>query len=183
MRRILIVAVLALGIPVAYFFIAGQKHQAKAPVAKQPAPAVGALAPDFTLTDMNGKSLSLSQFRGKVVLVNFWATWCPPCRAEMPSIERLYRRLEKHKNFVLLTVNVNEDNSKDSVKAFTEETPLSFPILLDRDNRVAGRYQVNGIPQTFIIDPNGVIVQKVVGGRDWDSPPLVDYLSSLLKGA
>ena len=181
MRRIILVAALLLGIALSYFFVSGEKSSPAAPAASAQEPQVGALAPDFTLTDLHGESVSLSQYRGKVVMLNFWATWCPPCRAEMPSIEELYRQMQQKGNFVLLAVNV-EDNPEQAIKAFTSKTPLSFPILLDRDQRVSDRYQVSGIPQTYIIDRNGHIAQKVTGGMDWNSPEVANYLTSLLKG-
>lgn len=183
MRRIsIIVAILALGIPLAYTATAGAQNSSASTTSEIQAPQVGALAPDFTLTDMHGKTVSLSQLRGKVVMVNFWATWCPPCRAEVPSIEQLYLHMKKRKNFVLVAVNVNQGDARGSVKEFLREIPVTFPIFLGHSNRVADRYQVNAIPETFIINRNGTIVQKVEGGRDWNTPAVEAYLSSLLKG-
>lgn len=175
------IATLVLGLVLSYSVFTALRGGATGSATTVQAPRVGALAPDFTLSDMNGKAISLSQFRGKVVMLNFWATWCPPCRAEMPSIENLYRQLNKSGNFVLLAVNV-EENARDSIKEFSSRSSLSFPILLDSKGQAANLYQVNGIPQTYLIDQKGVIVQKVDGGREWDSPRIVAYLSSLVKG-
>ena len=182
MRRLLIISAIIVGIGIAYYGFTVERNRGSAPESTVTVqkPHVGVQAPDFTLTDMDGRSVTLSKYRGKVVMLNFWATWCPPCRAEVPSIEKLYRRMQG-KDFALLAVNV-ENNGRDSVAAFAKEIPISFPVLLDPDHRVTTLYQVNGIPQTYILDKNGVIVQDVQGGVDWTSPQVVAYLSSLMKG-
>ena len=141
---------------------------------------VGNPAPDFTLTDMHGQEVALSQFRGKVVILNFWATWCPPCREEMPSMERLYRDYES-KGLVMLAVNV-EENGKKMVGQFLQKTPYSFPILLDSDSIAQNAYGVFRFPESFIIDRNGVVVEKIIGGRDWLSGPTFKVISFLLNG-
>jgi peroxiredoxin len=181
MRRLLVVAAVIIGVSFCCIFVSGQKSLSATPAPRAQGPQVGSLAPDFTLTTMRGKSVSLAQFRGKVVMLNFWATWCPPCRAEMPSIEKLYRRMKQKGNFVLLAVNV-ESHARNSIKDFTRQIPLEFPILLDQDHRVSSLYEVSGIPTTFLINPKGVIVKKVVGGRDWDTPEVAATLTSLMKG-
>lgn len=180
MRRLLAISAVIIAVSLCYFFVSGQNSLSAPPAPRGDGPQVGSLAPDFTLTTMKGKSVSLAQFRGKVVMLNFWASWCPPCRAEMPSIEKLYRRMKKKGNFVLLAVNVESD-ARNSINEFTRQIPLSFPILLDQDHRVSRLYRVSGIPQTFLINPKGVIVKKVVGGRDWSTPEVVATLSSLMK--
>ncbi len=136
-------------------------------------------ARDFTLKDMDGKNWRLSELRGKVVLINFWATWCPPCRRELPSLERLWRRLG-NESFVVLAINVGED--ADTVFAFTGllEPAPTFPILLDRDSAVLGNWPVKGLPTTFVVDKKGRIVYRAVGGREFDAPELVGQLRSLL---
>lgn len=141
---------------------------------------VGGTAPDFTLTDMQGNQVALSQFRGKVVLVNFWATWCPPCREEMPSMERLYRRY-KDKGLVLLAVNI-EEQGYQAVSRFLMGKNYSFPILLDTAAEVQNNYKVFRFPETFIIDRNGVIIDKIIGGRDWMSGPVSKKIDFLLNG-
>ena len=142
------------------------------PVAGQPS------APDFTLTDIDGKSHRLSNYRGKVVIVNFWATWCPPCRAEMPSMQRAWQKLKKQ-NVVMLGVDVGED--EDTIFKFTADYPVEFPLLMDHDSSVISRWPVRGLPTTFIIDPKGHIAYRAIGGRDWDSPELLDKVRALLK--
>lgn len=141
---------------------------------------VGQAAPDFTLTDMQGQKVTLSQFRGKVVILNFWATWCPPCREEMPSMERLYRNLESQ-GLVLLAVNI-EKNGKDAVSQFLQKRPYTFPILLDDESVVQNTYKVFRFPESFIIDRNGVVVERVIGGRNWLSGATFKVIDFLLNG-
>lgn len=136
-------------------------------------------AQEFSLKDMDGKNWRLSELRGKVVLINFWATWCPPCRRELPSLERLWRLLGSE-NFVVLAIDVGED--ADTVFAFTGtlEAAPSFPVLLDRDSAVLRNWPVKGLPTTFVVDKAGRIVFRAVGGRNFDSPELVEQLRVLL---
>lgn len=115
---------------------------------------------DFKLKDLNGKSVSLSDFKGKKVLLNFWATWCPPCRAEMPDIEKLYLE-NKDSDLVILAVNLGEDTQ--TVKSFIDKNKYNFNILLDSDQAVAIKYNIVSIPTSFFIDKEGNIVSKKVG--------------------
>ena len=140
--------------------------------------AIGQPAPDFTLNDLNGQSYTLSQLRGKVVIVNFWATWCPPCRAEMPSMERLHRELSGE-GLVMLAVNIEKDGRR-TVEQFLKSTPHSFPVLLDEQEVVQRRYGVNKFPESFIIRKDGVIDDKVIGAIDWAEPRTVAYFRDLL---
>ena len=113
-------------------------------------------APDFVLHDVDGQPLGLADLRGKVVLLNFWATWCPPCKAEMPDLEALHRTYGADKDFVVLGVNVEEDPA--AVKAFVEQQQLTFPIVLDRNSRVTTKlFGVRPLPSTYIIDRAGFI--------------------------
>ena len=138
------------------------------------------LAADFNLMNMQGEQVTLSQYHGNVVILNFWATWCPPCREEMPSMERLYQKY-KGRKLVMLAVNV-EENGKKSVSQFLKKTPYSFPILLDNHGVVQNTYGVFRFPESFIIDRNGVVVKKIIGGRDWTSDSTVKLIDFLLKG-
>ena len=117
-------------------------------------PRVNFRAPALTLAALDGKKISLDDLRGQVVLVNFWATWCPPCRAEMPEIQNAYEKY-RAQGFTVLGVDVAEDEA--TVASFVQEFKLTFPILLDRDTSVTKRYQVNGLPTTFFIGRDGVI--------------------------
>ncbi len=141
---------------------------------------VGNVAPDFTLTNMQGEKVSLSQLRGKVVILNFWATWCPPCREEMPSMEQLYRDF-KEKGLILLAINV-EENGEQAVSKFLQRTPYSFPILLDKDGIAQNAYGVFRFPESFIIDRDGVVVEKIIGGRDWLSGQTFKLIDFLVNG-
>ena len=142
-------------------------------------PAVGQAAPDFTLSDLNGKSFALSALRGKVVIVNFWATWCPPCRAEMPSMELLHRELGDE-GLVLLAVNIEKDG-RQTVSKFLATSPHSFPVLLDDKEEIQKRYGVYKFPESFVIRKDGVIDDKVVGAIDWAHPQTIAYFRDLLK--
>lgn len=136
------------------------------------------IAPDFVLMGEDSKTYRLSDYRGKVVVLNFWATWCPPCRDEMPSLERAYQKI-KGEDIVILAVNVGEDG--DTVFAFTGQYPVSFPLPLDRDGSVIAKYPVIGLPTTFIIDPRGNVTHRAIGGREWDDDRLLGQLRKLLK--
>jgi peroxiredoxin len=124
------------------------------------------MAPDFALQDVDGRAVRLSNFRGKVVFLNVWTTWCPPCRTEMPAMEALYQRL-RDRDFVMLAVSADAEGRK-VVAPFVQELGLTFPVLLDPDGQVPRRYRVTGYPETFIIDRNGRVVAHEVGPREWD---------------
>ena len=133
-------------------------------------------APEFRLKDINGKSFSLRDYRGRVVLLNFWATWCPSCKFEMPSMESLREALG-NKGLVVLTVNARE--SADEVKAFFQEHRLWFPALLDEDGDIFERFNVWSLPTTFIIGRKGELLGKVIGYRDWGSEHTMRVLQRL----
>lgn len=126
----------------------------------------GEKAPDFELTTLSGKRAKLSDFRGSTVILNFWATWCPPCKAEMPSMESFYKK-HKGKNITIVSVNLtNIDNGIDEIQAFAKEYSLTFNILLDKKGNVGNAYQAFTIPTSYIIDKNGVISNKIIGPMD-----------------
>lgn len=146
---------------------------------KSEAPAVeGSLAPDFTLKDLNGRPVQLSSLKGKVVLLNFWATWCPPCREEIPSMMRLNQAMQG-KPFQMLAVSIDE-GGKDAVEAFFKKESFFLPTLLDSDGKVARRYGTTGVPETFVIDSKGVILKKVIGPIDWGSAEVVGALEEMI---
>lgn len=141
----------------------------------------GSTAPDFTLPDLKGKMVSLSDYRDKVVFINFWATWCKPCREEMPSMERLYRFLKsKGAPFEILAVSIDSEGP-DVVDNFRKEFNLTFPILHDMKGRIKEVYKTTGVPESFIVDQNGVVAQKVIGGQDWTTPEAMGIIEALLK--
>jgi peroxiredoxin len=133
-------------------------------------------APDFTLTDLDGNRHRLSDYLGQVVIINFWATWCPPCRAEMPSMQRAWEAL-KQEGIVMLGIDVGED--EDTIFLFTANYPVEFPLLLDRDSEVIAQWPVRGLPTTFVVDPKGRIVYQAIGGREWDEPELMAAVRAL----
>lgn len=124
-----------------------------------PAPVVGAPAPDFVLSDLAGQPVRLSDFRGQVVLLNFWATWCGPCEAEMPAIEDRYTTF---KNQGLVVLGINQDEAAETVQPFVDRLGLTFTIVLDPGAVVGELYRARGLPTTFIVDRDGqIIIQKV----------------------
>jgi peroxiredoxin len=127
------------------------------------APHTGFLAPEVSLLDMNGNEVTLSEFRGHPIVLNFWATWCPPCRAEMPAMQRAYLDYEEEEVIVLAVNSINQD-SLPSVTQFIEEFGLSFPILLDNLGNAANTYQISSLPTTYFIGKDGVITEVVIGG-------------------
>ena len=139
------------------------------------------LAPDFAVTDLKGQTVRLSALRGKVVLVNLWTTWCPPCVEEMPSIERLNARLAGD-DFALLAVSQDEEGRR-VVEPFLERMKLTLPVFLDPDHEVGDRYGITGYPETFVVDRNGYVVERVIGPRDWSSAESISALSALIAGS
>ncbi len=128
----------------------------------------GQLAPDFSLTDLKGNPVTLSDFKGKKVMVNFWATWCPPCRVEMPHMQKFYEDY-KSKDFVIVGVNMTTtEENPDNVKAFVEDQRLTFSIVLDQEGDVLQTYQVVAYPTTYVLDSNGVIREKFQGAINYD---------------
>ena len=140
-----------------------------------PLPAVPP-APTLVLPDMNGKPVDLAGYRGKVVLVNFWASWCPPCRKEFPSLGRV-RKLFRPSDFEVLAVNVGEDLET----VFAVAGSSDFPVLFDRDSQAMARWPVRGLPTTLAVDRQGRLALRAVGGREFDNPTIVDQLKELLK--
>ena len=132
---------------------------------------------DFKLKDIKGKSVRLSDFRGKVVFLNFWATWCPPCKYEMPSMQKLYDKL-RHKNFAMVAVDLQEPVSR--VRDFIKKYELSFTVLLDSKGDVGRQFGILSIPSTFILDKEGGIIGKIFGPREWDGKEAVDLFEHLM---
>jgi len=147
--------------------------------AQQPLkPWAGVVTPPLELADLDGKTHRLADYRGKAVLVNFWATWCAPCREEMPSIERLRAQLAG-KPFAVLAVNVGE--SADAARAFAATMPLGFPLLLDRDTRVSRAWGARVLPATYLIGPDGVARFSYFGELDWAKPDVRAVVERLMR--
>lgn len=134
-------------------------------------------AMDFVLEDLLGNELSLSSFQGQVVLLNFWATWCGPCKIEIPSMEELYSEMQGQ-GFVILAVNSQE--ARDQVARFVQDNGMSFPVVLDSTGRIGATYSVRAIPTTYIINPQGYILGRMVGTREWYTTEIVELIEDLL---
>ena len=139
----------------------------------------GVPAPNFTLPGLNGKMVSLADYKGKVVFLNIWATWCPPCVEEMPSMEKLYQALN-NEDFEILAVSIDETGAQD-VLPFMKKHKLSFPTLTDPKGTIKGLYQTTGVPESFIIDKDGLIVEKIIGPRDWAIPDAIRFFRNLIR--
>ena len=147
---------------------------------RQQKPAVeGNPAPDFTLNTLNGELVKLSDLKGQVVIVNFWATWCPPCREEIPSMMKLNAAMAG-KPFRMLCVSIDE-GGKVAVEEFFRKSGFSLPVLIDSDKRAGKLYGITGVPETFVIDKRGVILKKVVGAMEWDRPDVIAFLNDALN--
>ncbi|MDD5593970.1 MAG: TlpA disulfide reductase family protein, partial [Candidatus Margulisbacteria bacterium] len=134
-------------------------------------------APDFTLSDLAGQKVKLSSYKGKVILLNFWATWCSACRVEMPGLQKLSEKL-KNRNFVVLAVALDRDEK--AVKPFIFNNGYSFPVLLDPAGRAARSYNITAIPTTFIINKKGQTVERRLGAIEWTDRTVVKRLEKLI---
>lgn len=133
-------------------------------------------APKLQLNDTTGKPYTLTEYRGKVIVVNFWATWCPPCVKELPALSRLQRAMAG-KGIQVLGVNMGE--TRKAVATFTQRVSVSFPILLDTQMAIGPKWGVEGLPTTFVIDPHRRIVYETLGAQPWDSPAVIAQLQAL----
>lgn len=142
----------------------------------------GQMAPAFTLKNLQGESVSLADYKGKVVFLNFWATWCEPCKEEMPAMQRLRQKLDG-KPFEILAVSLDKDPTQ-AVPAFLNKTglDLNFPVLQDSNQELAkNSYRTTGVPESFLIDANGKIVKHVIGSFEWDSPQITQFFEELIQ--
>jgi len=171
--KILPIVLLAAGL--AWIFLSADRSGTLAG-GRPPAPQEGFPAPDFTLATTTGREKTLSELRGQVALVNFWATWCPPCRSEMAAIQEVYDRYME-RGFVVLAVNATRQDTLSSIAPFTDEFGLTFPIPLDVSGAVERLYEVKSLPTSFFIDAAGVIREVVIGG-----PMSEALLQSIVEG-
>ena len=144
-------------------WIAASRLPASAQELTQAVPVAGFLAPDFTLNSLTGETFTLSKLRGRPVLINLWASWCGPCRAEMPAIQRVYDQY-RDQGFVVLAVNATRQDSLQAAQAFVDEFGFTYPILLDVDGVVASLYQLRAFPSSYFVDADGIIQEVVLGG-------------------
>lgn len=133
-------------------------------------------APALVLTDIEGVKHDIREYRGKPVIINFWATWCPPCRRELPSMNRAWKKI-KAEGIVMLAVGVGED--EDSVVDFMTVHPIDFTVLLDKQAEVSAQWPVDALPTTFVLDKQGRLVYQAIGGRNWDNDKLLDRVRAL----
>jgi peroxiredoxin len=143
-------------------------------------PKEGFMAPDFTLDLLDGDQLTLSELRGHQVMLNFWASWCLPCRREMPAIESVYQRY-KDSGLVVIGLNLTSQDSESDSWAFAQESELTFPIALDRDGSVRDRYQLLGLPSTYFIDQSGII-RSIMVGSPMSAATIQSNIEDLVKG-
>jgi len=144
-------------------------------------PSEAFLAPRFELPSLAGGKVNLMDYRGKVVFINFWATWCGTCEVEMPAMENLYNRFKDH-GFEMLTISIDKDQTL--IEPFMKKYGLTFPVLLDPESEVAKKdYKTTGVPETFIVDRQGIIVHKAIGPRVWDSDENISAFSQLVLGS
>jgi len=166
---LILVGVVAAGL----VFLVGQQGGQRPKIVRE-----GDAAPDFRLDALDGRSVSLSELRGNVVLVHFWATWCPPCVEEIPSLDRLSRSLPGE-GFQVLAVSVDEGGAP-AVKSFLERKGLTLPVLLNPDRSVAAGYGTFKFPETYLVDRNGIVRYKIIGAANWDNPAAVKVIKELL---
>ena len=138
-------------------------------------------APDFTLPTLRGEEIRLADFRDKVVLINFWATWCGPCRDEMPAMEQLWNRF-KDQGFAILAISLDK-GSRKRIDTFIRKSGLTYPILLDPQEGVSKQYNLVGLPGSYLIGRDGKIRGKIAGPIDWTSPETTSFIESLLMGS
>lgn len=158
-----------------FFFI----FSARQAVCLDTATEIGKSAPAFALADVNGKKVSLADYKGMVVLVNFWATYCGPCKAEMPSLHNLFLAL---KNDGLIVLAVSRDESTIDVQSFIKKQKITFPVLMDKNQEVSfDQYVVHTLPTSFLIDRDGIIKETIIGEREWDAPDMKKKIGLLLS--
>lgn len=141
-------------------------------------PMTALAAVDFTAQSLDGDMVNLFDFKGKVIFLNFWATWCGPCKEEVKDIEKLWDAL-KNEEFVVMAVDIREKKKK--VRAFMNKNRIDFPVYLDPSGKISSMYSVGGIPTTYIIDPDGNVVGRAIGPRDWGSKESIEFMRSLMR--
>jgi thiol-disulfide isomerase/thioredoxin len=180
MKKIFAIVIMACTITVGVF---SQNKKIPDAVAKAfegagiPVAAQGIDPVDFTLPLLDGTRITLSQLKGKVVFLNFWATWCGPCVSEMPSMEAVYQKL-KNRGFEILAVNLGDSGRE--VSAFMKKYNLNFPAVLDEKDTVSNYYNIQAIPTTYIIDKRGLIIARLVGSINWNTPKVISALETAL---
>ncbi len=177
MKQIVIILMLIIA-GLVFFFIPKEEKIQRAVV------AVGLKAPDFELPELDagGKGSSMiwrfSELKGKVIFINFWASWCDECKKEKPAMQRLYEEMQG-KSFQMLTIVYRD--APEKAMAYMRENGYTMPVLFDAGNEVGKTYGVRGVPETYIIDREGIVREKIIGRRQWDSPEAIDLIEKWLK--
>ena len=176
-RQLLLTILFAFVVAVSLIlFLRNERDSTLTPISQT---QVGLPAPDFSFPDLKGQEVGLSDHGGKVVLVNIWATWCHPCREEMPSMQRLYERF-KGENFEILAVSI-DSTGREAVAPFVHKLNLTFPALLDPEANIKLPYGVTGVPESFIVDKEGMLVKKIIGPIDWATPKVFRFFRDLIQ--
>ncbi|MCI0607995.1 MAG: TlpA family protein disulfide reductase [Anaerolineae bacterium] len=162
-NRLLTITISILILGAVWTFMSRVREPSSQQPGPPPNPKAGFAAPDFTLDTLDGGQLTLSELRGHPIVLNLWASWCLPCRSEMPAIEKAYQHY-KDAGLIVIGLNTASQDSESDARAFVQELGLTFPIALDRDGSVQSRYQLLGLPSTYFIDRKGIIRAVVVGG-------------------
>ncbi|VAX24317.1 hypothetical protein MNBD_NITROSPINAE01-127 [hydrothermal vent metagenome] len=139
----------------------------------------GKVAPDFTLPALGGGEISLADYKGKIVFINIWATWCAPCREEMPSMQKLYDRF-RGDDFEMITISI--DKKETDVQAFINELGLTFKVALDPTEKTSKEYKTTGVPETYIVGRDGVIMHHIIGPGKWYTPQIISAFERFIKG-
>ncbi|MBI4691587.1 MAG: TlpA family protein disulfide reductase [Nitrospirae bacterium] len=174
-KKLILIILFLAGLFLIASFITGRGTKERLTIA-----AVDSPSPDIELIDSaSGKKVSTSELRGKVLFINFWATWCEPCQEEAPSIDRLFRHFLNEQGFVMLTV-LFRDDAQNAI-GYLKQNGFNFPIMIDPDGKAARDFGLTGVPETYIVDKKGILREKVIGPAPWDSADAVALISKLLK--
>lgn len=170
-KALILLIILLSGIAITFLII---RHQYRPEII-----TIGSVAPDIELIDINKNKIKLSELRGAVVFINFWATWCEPCINELPSIEELSRLTSGNPKFKLITILFKDDEYR--AFNFMKENGYTFPIFLNPDGSAAKNFGITGVPETFIIDKKGILRNKIIGPAEWDSPQVIETFQGLVN--
>ncbi len=172
-KGIILIIILLAAVAVLVFGVKSRKVQAPTGT------VVGLDAPELVVQDLSGKKYTLSELKGSVVFINFWATWCDSCKEEMPSIQKLYNSFRDEKGMRVITVLYRDDYK--NVDAYMKQNNYGFPVLMDSEDRSARAYGLTGVPETYIVDKKGILREKVIGPADWSSPQAMSLIANLIK--
>lgn len=174
-KNLILAALLLTGLSLIAYFISQRDTREKESLV-----AVGLHVPNLEVADaVTSRKLSLADFKGKVLFINFWATWCQPCREEMPSMEELFKHFMDNKDFVMLTI-LFRDDPQTGIN-YLKQNGFNFPVMLDEEGQTARAYGLTGVPETYIVDKEGILREKIIGPYQWDSPEALELISRLLK--